>query len=606
MRRGAKPRKARSPERAVPTVRDLEQRLAEALEQQAATAEILRVISSSATSLQPMLDAIARHAARVCGAYDATVFLREGDLLRRVAHHGSIDSTLQATRPLDRGSISGVAVLDRRPTHVHDILATESSDFVEARASARKTELFRTGLAVPLLRENEAIGALGIRRREVQPFTDTQIALLQTFADQAVIAIENVRLFNETNEALEQQTATGAILRAIASSPTDVQPVFDVIAAAATTLCQADLAGLFRFDGELVHFVAHHGRTPEEVSAARGAFPQPLNGHSVTAQAIMAAAVVQIEDVSVDAELESALRIFRTVLAVPLIRDGRPLGAITVSRRVVRRFTEKQVSLLKTFADQAVIAIENVRLFNELADKSRQLEVASRHKSEFLANMSHELRTPLNAIIGFSEALTERMFGDLTDKQDEYLRDIYASGHHLLSLINDILDLSKIEAGRMELELTDFDLPHALLNALTLVRDRAARRGIALHQVVDGGLGPIRGDERKIKQVLLNLLSNALKFTPEGGRVEVRASVADGTAEISVADTGVGIAPEDQEAVFEEFRQVGTAAKKVEGTGLGLALSRKFVELHGGRLWVKSQLGMGSTFTFTLPLTTQP
>jgi signal transduction histidine kinase len=215
--------------------------------------------------------------------------------------------------------------------------------------------------------------------------------------------------------------------------------------------------------------------------------------------------------------------------------------------------------------------------------------------------MSHELRTPLNAIIGFSEVLTERMFGDLTDKQAEYLRDIYDSGQHLLSLINDILDLSKIEAGRMELEPADFDLRAAIDNALTLVRERAGRRGIALGREIDERLGVMRGDERKVKQVLLNLLSNALKFTPEGGRVDVRAGVSDGTVEVSVTDTGVGIAPEDQEAVFEEFRQVGTADKKVEGTGLGLALARKFIELHGGRIWVKSRVGEGSTFTFTLP-----
>jgi signal transduction histidine kinase len=194
------------------------------------------------------------------------------------------------------------------------------------------------------------------------------------------------------------------------------------------------------------------------------------------------------------------------------------------------------------------------------------------------------------------------MFGELNAKQDEYLRDIYASGQHLLSLINDILDLSKIEAGRMELEATDFDLPSAIDNALILVRERATRRGIALGRTLDERLGTIRGDERKVKQVLLNLLSNALKFTPEGGRIDVSARVQDGAAEIAVADTGVGIAPEDQEAVFEEFRQVGTADKKVEGTGLGLALSRKFIELHGGRIWVQSQVGRGSTFTFTLPV----
>ena len=216
--------------------------------------------------------------------------------------------------------------------------------------------------------------------------------------------------------------------------------------------------------------------------------------------------------------------------------------------------------------------------------------------------MSHELRTPLNAVIGFSEVLTERMFGELNEKQDEYVRDIYASGTHLLSLINDILDLSKIEAGRMELELADFHLPQALENALVLVRERALRRGITLEQSIDPRLGEIQGDERKVKQVLLNLLSNAIKFTPEGGKMEIRAVPGDRSVEVSVSDTGVGIAPEDQDAIFEEFRQVGTAAKKVEGTGLGLALSRKFIELHGGRIWIASEIGVGSTFTFTLPV----
>jgi signal transduction histidine kinase len=261
---------------------------------------------------------------------------------------------------------------------------------------------------------------------------------------------------------------------------------------------------------------------------------------------------------------------------------------------------------VQTFATQSALAIQNARLFRELADKSHELEVASQHKSEFLANMSHELRTPLNAIIGFSEVLSERLFGELNDKQDEYLRDIYASGQHLLSLINDILDLSKIEAGRMELEVADFDLPTAIDNALALVRERAGRRGIKLGREIDQRVGMIQGDERKVKQVLLNLLSNALKFTPESGRIDVRAAVNDGVLEISVADTGVGIAPEDQEAIFEEFRQVGTADRKVEGTGLGLALSRKFVELHGGRIWVKSQLGAGATFTFTIPVRHSP
>ena len=242
------------------------------------------------------------------------------------------------------------------------------------------------------------------------------------------------------------------------------------------------------------------------------------------------------------------------------------------------------------------------RMNDELGRVYRELEAASRHKSEFLANMSHELRTPLNAIIGFSEVLEERMFGELNDKQAQYIHVILNSGRHLLSLINDILDLSKVEAGRMELELGTFSLHLALENTLTLVRDRAARHALALELTVDETLGEVTADERKLKQVLLNLLSNAVKFTPDGGRIEVRAVPADGVVEISVTDTGVGIAPEDQEAIFEEFRQVGTDyARKREGTGLGLALSRKFVELHGGRLWVKSEVGRGSTFTFTLP-----
>jgi len=293
---------------------------------------------------------------------------------------------------------------------------------------------------------------------------------------------------------------------------------------------------------------------------------------------------------------------YRAALAVPLVREDRLLGGLTVFRKTPGEFAPEVVDLLRTFATQSALAIQNARLFREIEDKSRQLEVASQHKSEFLANMSHELRTPLNAIIGFSEVLTDRMFGELNEKQEEYLKDIYASGTHLLSLINDILDLSKIEAGRMELELSDFHLPTALDNALMLVRERAGRRNLTLHKNVDAEVGDVRADERKVRQVVLNLLSNAIKFTPEGGRIEVAAVPRDGSVEVSISDTGMGIALEDQEAVFEEFRQVGTAEKKAEGTGLGLTLCRKFIELHGGRIWVQSQVGMGSTFTFTIPV----
>jgi signal transduction histidine kinase len=217
--------------------------------------------------------------------------------------------------------------------------------------------------------------------------------------------------------------------------------------------------------------------------------------------------------------------------------------------------------------------------------------------------MSHELRRPLNAIIGFSEVLAERMFGEVNEKQAEYLQDILGSGRHLLSLINDILDRSKVEAGRLELERGRFHLPTALDNALTLIRERASRHGITLDRAVDERVEDIVADERKVKQILLNLLSNAVKFTPEGGRVSVTATVTAEAIAISVSDTGVGIAPGDQAAIFEEFRQVGRDdARKQEGTGLGLTLAKKFVELHGGRIWVESTVGKGSTFTFSLPV----
>ncbi|MBM2806461.1 MAG: His Kinase (phosphoacceptor) domain protein, partial [Deltaproteobacteria bacterium] len=293
---------------------------------------------------------------------------------------------------------------------------------------------------------------------------------------------------------------------------------------------------------------------------------------------------------------------FRATLAVPLLREDRIIGGLVVRRKSTGEFRPEVIELLKTFATQSVLAIQNARLFREIEDKSRQIEAANRHKSEFLANMSHELRTPLNAIIGFSEVLQERYFGELNEKQAEYTDDILTSGRHLLSLINEILDLSKVEAGRMELELATFDLPLAIDNARTFVRERATRHGITLDVKVDERLGDITGDERKIKQILLNLLSNAVKFTPEGGRIGIEARQADGSVEISVTDTGIGIAAEDQPKIFDEFRQVGgDYAHKSEGTGLGLTLAKKFVELHGGKIWVESEVGKGSTFTFTLP-----
>jgi signal transduction histidine kinase len=292
----------------------------------------------------------------------------------------------------------------------------------------------------------------------------------------------------------------------------------------------------------------------------------------------------------------------RTVIVLPLYREGQPVGTILLRRQDVRPFSDREIALLQTFGDQAAIALENVRLFREIQDKSRELEIANQHKSEFLANMSHELRTPLNAIIGFSEVLLERMFGEVNDKQADYLEDIHSSGRHLLNLINDILDLSKVEAGRMELDLGAFDLPTAIGNAIALIRERAQKHAITLNVQLEPGLADVVADERKLKQILLNLLSNAVKFTPDGGRIHVGARRAGHDVEVAIEDTGIGIAATDHAAVFDEFRQVGRQyTSKHEGTGLGLALTRRFVELHGGTIRVDSELGKGSIFTFTLP-----
>ncbi len=413
----------------------------------------------------------------------------------------------------------------------------------------------------------------------------------------------------EINEALRQQTATAEVLKAISRSTMDLDAVLQILMDNATRLCNAVNGVMLRpdADGNFVPTVAHGYPEGSPVLAELHRNPLRPGTGSATGRALLEKRTIHIEDVLAEAGYErhdtARLGAYRTLLAVPMLRGNEPIGVISMSRGAqVEPFTAKQLELVTTFADQAVIAIENVRLFNEIQDKSRQLEVAGKHKSEFLANMSHELRTPLNAIIGFSEVLIEKMFGELNAKQEDYLKDIYTSGKHLLSLINDILDLSKIEAGRMDLEPSGFDVPNALANALTLIRERATRHNIALDLQVDPQMGEIRADERKFKQILLNLLSNAVKFTPDGGRVELRAKKAGGTLEVCVHDTGIGIAPEDQQAVFEEFRQVGRHyTSKNEGTGLGLALTKRFVELHGGRLWLESEPGKGSTFTFTIP-----
>ena len=591
--------------------------ISEALEQQTATSEILRVISSSPTDLQPVMDAVAESAARLCDARDAHILRVDGDVLRLVASRGDLAIVSPDERlPIDRGAVIGRAVLERQTIHVQDLAAAEIE--TEYPGSRRYQERFgtRTILATPLLREGAAIGLILVRRNEVRPFSEKQVGLLKTFADQAVIAIENVRLFKELQERTRELTrsvdelkALGEVGRAV-SSTLDLETVLTTIVSRANQLSGTDAGAIYEYDEQREEFYLRATQNLDEEFVELLRATPIRKGEGATGRMAETREPFQIPDIAQEgAYPRSRLRDalvrggYRSLLAVPLLREEHIIGGLVVNRKTPGEFSPEVIELLRTFATQSALAIQNARLFQEIEEKSQQLEVANRHKSEFLANMSHELRTPLNAIIGFSEVLIERMFGELNEKQDEYLKDIFASGRHLLSLINDILDLSKIEAGKMELELTKFDLPAAMENALTLVKGRAGNHGIGLNLDVDRRLGEFVADERKIKQVLVNILSNAVKFTPEGGRVDVRAAPADGGVEIAVSDTGIGIAAEDQEAIFEEFRQVGTDyAKKREGTGLGLALTKRIVELHGGRIWVKSEVGRGSTFTFTLPI----
>jgi GAF domain-containing protein/anti-sigma regulatory factor (Ser/Thr protein kinase) len=596
--------------------------LTQALDEQTATSDILRVIGRSQADVQPVFDTILSSAVRLCDGLFGALYRFDGKLVHLVAQHNygpeALAEAHQAfpARP-SRGLSGGRAILERAVVNLPDIqLDPEYQQGIARAAGARSI------LAVPMLREGAVTGAIAVARAQPGSFSENQVELLKTFADQAVIAIENARLLaelqtrtQELTRSVDELTVLGEVSRVL-SSTLDLETLLNAVVVRANQLVGTAGCFIHEYDEAAEVFRLRASSYADSRDAAAldpisRATPIP-KGQGLAGQAALLREPVQIPDIAAAGAYESPVREpllqqgYRALLGVPLLREERIIGVLGVISKKAGYFPPETVRVLMTFASQSALAIQNARLFHEIADKSRQLETASRHKSEFLANMSHELRTPLNAIIGFSEVLSERMFGEVNEKQEEYLKDIHASGQHLLSLINDILDLSKIEAGRMELELANFDLPTATSNALTLVRERAGRRGITLACEIAEQVGMIQGDERKVKQVLLNILSNALKFTPEGGRIDVRVVPGDGVVEVSVSDTGIGIAPEDQGTIFEEFQQVGTAAKKVEGTGLGLALSRKFVELHGGRIWVRSEEGVGSTFTFTIPVRREP
>jgi signal transduction histidine kinase/CheY-like chemotaxis protein len=462
-----------------------------------------------------------------------------------------------------------------------------------------------------MLLDGEVIGVLSVWRTEVSPFSERSVEVLTRFAAQAALAIRTADLMNalrsrtdELGRRVEQLESLGVVSQAVSSS-LDLTEVLTTIVAHAVQLSGTDGGSIFEFDEAEQEFRVRTvcGTSREVLEALRNA--RMGLDDTFMGKAVRDGHPVQLPDIRA-VPPDPHLRVlddggWRSLMTVPMLWEGRVIGALVLRRRTPGRISEEMSDLLEAFASQSALALVNARLYRRLKEQSEELEVVSRHKSEFLASMSHELRTPLNAVIGFSEVLLDRLFGELNERQEDYLRDIWGSGKHLLALLNDILDLSKIEAGQMTLDRTTFSVREALEYCLTLVRERAVKEGVTLSLEVDPDLGTLEADRLRFNQVVLNLLSNAVKFTPAGGRVALRASQQGLDLVVTVSDTGIGVAPEDQQRIFESFQQGARTRGGTEGTGLGLTLSKRIVELHEGTIWLESAPGKGSTFGFSLP-----
>jgi signal transduction histidine kinase len=512
--------------------------------------------------------------------------------------------------PASEDTAAGRAILRRAIVEIADVEADHAYG-AQAQDLAR-TVAYRSIVAVPLLHESNPIGAIAVPRANTGSLPERQIALLQAFADQAVIAIRNVRLFDEVqarteelSESLQQQTATADVLKVISRSAFDLRIVLDTLLRSAARLCDADHGTITRREGNQFYRTVTCGYPAAFLEYIKDLPVEPASNTGL-GRALLEGKIIHIADVEADPDYTwkeaQQLGGFRTMLGVPMLREDMAVGVMGLTRKDVRPFTDKQIELVSTFADQAAIAIENVRLFEEIQEKSRQLEVASQHKSQFLANMSHELRTPLNAILGYTELMADGAYGEPSEKMLGILKRLEANGRHLLGLINDVLDLSKIEAGQLVLDLSDYSVQDIAQTVRSTLEPLAADKKLAFKLELAPELPAGHGDGRRLTQVLINLVGNAIKFT-DAGEIAIKAEANNGSFHVSVRDTGPGISAADQAKLFQEFQQADNAiTKKKGGTGLGLAISKRIVEMHGGKIWVESQPGQGSTFAFTLPV----